>query len=125
MDDMRAIFMPTGMVSFRDRSSRLGWQVSAGQLEAQVRNTHSISRRLMVIVAETKIAGDVALIAQSVVDALLMYEAIEASDKGNDSHDSGTLAEGQSAPTRECTYSDFLKCQPLNFKGTKGVIGLT
>ncbi|GJS62366.1 putative reverse transcriptase domain-containing protein [Tanacetum coccineum] len=25
----------------------------------------------------------------------------------------------------ECTYSDFLKCQPLNFKGTKGVIGLT
>ncbi|GKC25287.1 putative reverse transcriptase domain-containing protein [Tanacetum coccineum] len=28
-------------------------------------------------------------------------------------------------PTRECTYNDFLKCQPLNFKGTKGVIGLT
>ncbi|GJR79634.1 hypothetical protein Tco_0150419 [Tanacetum coccineum] len=26
---------------------------------------------------------------------------------------------------RECTYSDFLKCQPLNFKGTKGVVGLT
>ncbi|GJZ69698.1 reverse transcriptase domain-containing protein [Tanacetum coccineum] len=26
---------------------------------------------------------------------------------------------------RECTYSDFLKCQPLNFKGTEGVVGLT
>nr|GEW81641.1 reverse transcriptase domain-containing protein [Tanacetum cinerariifolium] len=26
---------------------------------------------------------------------------------------------------RECTYPDFLKCQPLNFKGTEGVIGLT
>nr|GEX87116.1 reverse transcriptase domain-containing protein [Tanacetum cinerariifolium] len=26
---------------------------------------------------------------------------------------------------RECTYQDFVKCQPLNFKGTKGVIGLT
>ncbi|GJW34513.1 putative reverse transcriptase domain-containing protein [Tanacetum coccineum] len=25
---------------------------------------------------------------------------------------------------RECTYQDFLKCQPLNFKGTKGVVGL-
>ncbi|GKC19634.1 hypothetical protein Tco_1021784, partial [Tanacetum coccineum] len=22
---------------------------------------------------------------------------------------------------RECTYPDFLKCQPLNFKGTEGV----
>ncbi|GJS44237.1 putative reverse transcriptase domain-containing protein [Tanacetum coccineum] len=26
---------------------------------------------------------------------------------------------------RECTYQDFVKCQPLNFKGTKGVVGLT
>nr|GEX32116.1 hypothetical protein [Tanacetum cinerariifolium] len=28
-------------------------------------------------------------------------------------------------PARECTYKDFLKCQPLNFNGTKGVVGLT
>nr|GEY02600.1 putative reverse transcriptase domain, ribonuclease H-like domain, aspartic peptidase domain protein [Tanacetum cinerariifolium] len=26
---------------------------------------------------------------------------------------------------REYTYLDFLKCQPLNFKGTEGVVGLT
>nr|GEX45231.1 hypothetical protein [Tanacetum cinerariifolium] len=25
----------------------------------------------------------------------------------------------------ECTYHDFVKCQPLNFKGTEGVVGLT
>ncbi|GJX98552.1 reverse transcriptase domain-containing protein [Tanacetum coccineum] len=25
----------------------------------------------------------------------------------------------------ECTYQDFVKCQPLNFKGTEGVVGLT
>ncbi|GJU43518.1 putative reverse transcriptase domain-containing protein [Tanacetum coccineum] len=24
-------------------------------------------------------------------------------------------------PTRECTYTNFLKCQPMNFKGTEGV----
>nr|GEZ84873.1 putative reverse transcriptase domain-containing protein [Tanacetum cinerariifolium] len=28
-------------------------------------------------------------------------------------------------PARECTYQDFLKCQPFNFSGTEGVIGLT
>ncbi|GJX16133.1 hypothetical protein Tco_0216965 [Tanacetum coccineum] len=28
-------------------------------------------------------------------------------------------------PTRECTYTDFHKCQPMNFKGTEGVVGLT
>ncbi|GKB19359.1 hypothetical protein Tco_0853282 [Tanacetum coccineum] len=26
---------------------------------------------------------------------------------------------------RECTYQDFMKCQSLNFKGMKGVVGLT
>ncbi|GJT51250.1 putative reverse transcriptase domain-containing protein [Tanacetum coccineum] len=25
---------------------------------------------------------------------------------------------------RPCFYADFMKCQPLNFKGTKGVVGL-
>ncbi|GJT13161.1 hypothetical protein Tco_0860203 [Tanacetum coccineum] len=25
---------------------------------------------------------------------------------------------------RECTYQDFMKCQPLNFKGAEGVVGL-
>ncbi|GJZ51402.1 hypothetical protein Tco_0605917 [Tanacetum coccineum] len=26
---------------------------------------------------------------------------------------------------RECTFQDFLKCQPLNFNGMEGVVGLT
>nr|GEV34273.1 hypothetical protein [Tanacetum cinerariifolium] len=26
---------------------------------------------------------------------------------------------------RECTYQDFMKCQPVNFKGMEGVVGLT
>ncbi|GKF43917.1 hypothetical protein Tco_0130469 [Tanacetum coccineum] len=24
-----------------------------------------------------------------------------------------------------CFYADFMKCQPLNFKGTEGIVGLT
>ncbi|GKE04221.1 putative reverse transcriptase domain-containing protein [Tanacetum coccineum] len=28
-------------------------------------------------------------------------------------------------PARECTYQDFMKCRPLTFNGTKGVVGLT
>ncbi|GKD97303.1 hypothetical protein Tco_1381200, partial [Tanacetum coccineum] len=28
-------------------------------------------------------------------------------------------------PARVCSYPDFMKCQPLNFKGTKGVVGLS
>nr|GEY06734.1 hypothetical protein [Tanacetum cinerariifolium] len=28
-------------------------------------------------------------------------------------------------PARVCSYTDFIKCQPLNFKGTEGVVGLS
>ncbi|GKD47095.1 hypothetical protein Tco_1271740, partial [Tanacetum coccineum] len=65
-----------------------------------------------------------ALIAQGVVDALAEYEAHISSGNGDDSHESGSGRRTERA-ARECTYSDFLKCQPLNFKGTKRVVGLT
>nr|GEW26090.1 reverse transcriptase domain-containing protein [Tanacetum cinerariifolium] len=48
--------------------------------------------------------------------------ARDANRNGDDSHTSGTGRPVQVA--RECTYPDFLKCQPLNFKGTEGVVGL-
>ncbi|GJY71333.1 putative reverse transcriptase domain-containing protein [Tanacetum coccineum] len=38
---------------------------------------------------------------------------------------SKTGARSAGAVARECTYPDFLKCQPLNFKGTEGVVRLT
>nr|GEY51804.1 hypothetical protein [Tanacetum cinerariifolium] len=31
---------------------------------------------------------------------------------------------GDRPVARECTYQNFIKCQPLNFKGTEGVVGL-
>nr|GEY06163.1 retrotransposon protein, putative, Ty3-gypsy subclass [Tanacetum cinerariifolium] len=61
-----------------------------------------------------------AMIDQGVTAALA---ARDANRNDDDSHTSGTGRPVQVA--RECTYSDFLKCQPLNFKGTEGVVGLT
>ncbi|GJW95851.1 putative reverse transcriptase domain-containing protein [Tanacetum coccineum] len=49
----------------------------------------------------------------------------DRSRNGDDSHDSGTSGRRQSSTVRECTYTDFLKCQPMNFKGTEGVVELT
>ncbi|GKA63033.1 putative reverse transcriptase domain-containing protein [Tanacetum coccineum] len=65
-----------------------------------------------------------ALIAQGVPDALAEHEA-NKNRNGNDSHDSGSNERRRMPVAHECTYSDFLKCQPLNFKGTKGVVRLT
>ncbi|GJU95210.1 putative reverse transcriptase domain-containing protein [Tanacetum coccineum] len=66
-----------------------------------------------------------ALIAQGVADALDDYEANRGSGNGHDSHNSGSGGGRTPHTARVCTYKDFLNCQPLNFKGTKGVVGLT
>ncbi|GKE33289.1 putative reverse transcriptase domain-containing protein [Tanacetum coccineum] len=65
------------------------------------------------------------LISQGVADALAEIKANRTSRNGDDSHDSGTGSRRTERDARECTYNDFLKCQPSNFKGTKGVVGLT
>nr|GEZ45156.1 hypothetical protein [Tanacetum cinerariifolium] len=49
----------------------------------------------------------------------------DRSRDGDNSHGLGTDGRRQVPTQRECTYTDFLKCQSMNFKGTDGVIGLT
>nr|GEX33139.1 hypothetical protein [Tanacetum cinerariifolium] len=61
--------------------------------------------------------------ANRVATALAAYEANRGSTNDDDSHNSRSGRRTERA-ARECTYNDFLKCQPLNFKGTKGVVGL-
>ncbi|GKG02286.1 hypothetical protein Tco_0306991 [Tanacetum coccineum] len=51
--------------------------------------------------------------------------ARDTTRNGDDSHSSGVGIRRPMQVARECTYPDFLKCQPLNFKGTEGVVGLT
>ncbi|GKE93885.1 hypothetical protein Tco_1574980, partial [Tanacetum coccineum] len=62
-----------------------------------------------------------ALIDQGIADALAAHDA-DRSMNGDDSHNSGTGVRRNEWATRECTYPDFMKCQPLNFKGTEGVV---
>ncbi|GKF68918.1 hypothetical protein Tco_0198597 [Tanacetum coccineum] len=63
-----------------------------------------------------------AMIDQGVSAALA---ARDATRNGTDSHSSGTGARGSEHVARECTYQDFIKCKPLYFKGTEGVVELT
>nr|GEY48195.1 hypothetical protein [Tanacetum cinerariifolium] len=63
-----------------------------------------------------------AMIDQGVNAALA---ARDANQTGDDSHTSRTGVRRTECVTRECTYQDFIKCQPLYFKGTEGVVELT
>ncbi|GJS55335.1 putative reverse transcriptase domain-containing protein [Tanacetum coccineum] len=63
-----------------------------------------------------------AMIDQGVSAALA---ARDATRNGVDSHTLGTGVRGSERIARECTYQDFMKCKPLYFKGTEGVVELT
>ncbi|GJX06209.1 putative reverse transcriptase domain-containing protein [Tanacetum coccineum] len=53
-------------------------------------------------------------------------EAARATTRnGDDSHTSGTGARRNERTVRECTYQDFMKCQPVFFRGTEEVVNLT
>ncbi|GJZ39426.1 putative reverse transcriptase domain-containing protein, partial [Tanacetum coccineum] len=90
------------------------------------------------------------LVNRRVEEALAAYEATRAAnaleaesqsqngsdgDNGNGGDGNGGNRNGRNGNpnennrdakpvVRECTYQDFMKCQPLNFKGKEGVVGL-
>ncbi|GJX51058.1 hypothetical protein Tco_0277903 [Tanacetum coccineum] len=47
------------------------------------------------------------------------------STNGDGSHSSHGDNRRNVQTARPCFYADFMKCQPLNFKGAEGVVGLT
>ncbi|GJT21930.1 putative reverse transcriptase domain-containing protein [Tanacetum coccineum] len=64
--------------------------------------------------------------SRGMVDALAEHEIQRNNNlNGDGNQGSGSGIARPVLPTRECTYTDFLKCQPMNFKGTEGVVGLT
>nr|GFA08059.1 hypothetical protein [Tanacetum cinerariifolium] len=65
-----------------------------------------------------------AMIDQGVTAALAARDAFRNTN-GDDSHNSGTGVRRTERATRKCTYTDFLKCQLLPFKGSEGVASLS
>ncbi|GJX83166.1 hypothetical protein Tco_0332647 [Tanacetum coccineum] len=59
------------------------------------------------------------MIDQGVTAALA---ARDANRNDDDIHTSGTGGRRTERVVRECTYQDFMKCKPLYFKGTEGVV---
>ncbi|GJV48433.1 hypothetical protein Tco_1438645 [Tanacetum coccineum] len=50
----------------------------------------------------------------------VVLAARATTQNGDDSHTSGTCVRRNERTVRECTYQDFMKCQPLFFRGTEG-----
>ncbi|GJR84171.1 hypothetical protein Tco_0154956 [Tanacetum coccineum] len=60
---------------------------------------------------------------QAMIDQEIQRNSTHTQDDASQSLGGGLRRLVQ--PARVCFYIDFMKCQPLNFKGTKGVVGLS
>ncbi|GKA64561.1 putative reverse transcriptase domain-containing protein [Tanacetum coccineum] len=99
-----------------------------------LRRTMTITRSGMTLEAIKELINrcvEEALAAHEATRAANALEAENQSQNGSD-NDNGNggngnpneNGRGDRPVSRECTYQDFMKCQPLNFKGTEGVVGL-
>ncbi|GJR77964.1 putative reverse transcriptase domain-containing protein [Tanacetum coccineum] len=60
---------------------------------------------------------------QAMIDRAIQRNSTHTQDDA--SHNSGGGLRRPVQPARVCSYPDFMKCQPLNFKGTEGIVGLS
>nr|GEV73235.1 putative reverse transcriptase domain-containing protein [Tanacetum cinerariifolium] len=60
---------------------------------------------------------------QAMIDRAIQRNSTYTQDDASQSLGGGLRRPVQ--PARVCSYTDFMKCQPLNFKGTEGVVGLS
>ncbi|GJW84977.1 hypothetical protein Tco_0158122 [Tanacetum coccineum] len=58
-------------------------------------------------------------------DARILDHQDACRDADNGSHSAHEDNRRNVQTACPCFYADFMKCQPLNFKGTEGVVGLT
>nr|GEX05300.1 hypothetical protein [Tanacetum cinerariifolium] len=123
----------TGWRSYTARATRGGWILQNltgivfscdSKKMAPKRTTRSIADQETTNTTSVTNAQLQAMIDQCVTAALAARDALRSTN-GDHSHNSGTCVRRTERATRKCTYTEFLKCQPLHFKGIEGVSNLS
>nr|GFD05503.1 hypothetical protein [Tanacetum cinerariifolium] len=60
---------------------------------------------------------------QAMINLAIQRNSTHTQDDASQSSGGGLRRPVQ--PAHACSYTNFMKCQPLNFKGTEGVVGLS
>ncbi|GKE01647.1 reverse transcriptase domain-containing protein [Tanacetum coccineum] len=93
------------------------------------KRTSAAARAVVVVTAAAPMTDTAVeqLIKARVSEALANHETFRNSTNGHGdgSHNFGTKIRGTTRTPCECTYKDFLNCQPLTFKATEGVFVLS
>ncbi|GKA92037.1 reverse transcriptase domain-containing protein [Tanacetum coccineum] len=65
-----------------------------------------------------------AAIKKLVADSVFAALEAQAATMANADNTNRNTGEREALVARKCSYKEFMSCQPINFKGTKGAVGL-
>ncbi|GJX54117.1 hypothetical protein Tco_0282486 [Tanacetum coccineum] len=113
---------------------RLEIDVVRGQMtayETELHEVHTLVLRLETgnycrIITVTRQGTNNAMTPESIqpmIDRAIQRNSTHTQDDASQNLSGGPRRPVQ--PARVCSYTDFMKCQPLDFKGTEGVVGLS
>nr|GFB00067.1 hypothetical protein [Tanacetum cinerariifolium] len=105
---------PTNFEGFNERVTEIDTTIR--QRMDEDRPDHR--RTTMLIDREAMYAREAWAYSEDRISAIAAMSRI-----GDNNNDSGTGGRSQMTTLRECTYTDFLKCQPMSFQDSEGVIG--
>nr|GEU49187.1 hypothetical protein [Tanacetum cinerariifolium] len=114
----------TRLIEGEAKASRTGWTQSmdasdVARYEEEIRELRAAHRKL-----QAQFIWELTALKSCQTQLLELRDA-DRNTNGNDSHVLGTCVRRMERVTHECTYPDFMKYKPLNFKGTEGVVELT
>nr|GEW17090.1 integrase, catalytic region, zinc finger, CCHC-type, peptidase aspartic, catalytic [Tanacetum cinerariifolium] len=130
--DREAMYAREVWAVSEDRSAAIAAHLRTlkAQVAALIAQTSSLQTQLTTSLGHIEIleASDLepqegpAEASSSCVAAALAERDTDISRNGDNINDSGTSERRKVTTQRECTYTDFLKCQPMSFQGTKRVV---
>ncbi|GJW95555.1 hypothetical protein Tco_0175227 [Tanacetum coccineum] len=65
-----------------------------------------------------------AAIRKLVVDSVFAALEAQAATMANTNNATRNIGPGETPVARKCSYKEFMSCQPFNFKGMEGAVGL-
>nr|GFB57293.1 hypothetical protein [Tanacetum cinerariifolium] len=103
-------------------------EVHQAYLSSETQNRELLARLEMLETHMSRIEWQRQSAEDLAVTQMMHIHTLEARARTDMVEDADSSCEGLRRPvqpTRVCSYTDFMKCQPLNFKGTEGVVGLS
>ncbi|GJS18367.1 reverse transcriptase domain-containing protein [Tanacetum coccineum] len=90
----------------------------------QLGNNNKISLARFRIANLEQIIEDIQLHRKLVVDHVTAVWKAQAATMANADNTNRNTGEREAPVARQCSYKEFMSCQPIKFKGTEGVVGL-